>query len=204
MPNEELPKWQTTDSRYLVNDRWLRLRADTCTTPDGQTIEPWYVLEYPEWVNCLVIDQEDNVILLRHYRHGVDAYISEIIGGNMDPGDDSPEATITKELQEEIGYQGGEIYKTGAAYANPSNQNNKLHTFLAVGGACIASSVKELGADFLIEKLPFKEFAAKITDPANSTLYQSLHLTSIFFALNFIRQTDIDSEAVARLRSLLD
>ena len=66
MPNEELPKWQTTDSRYLVNDRWLRLRADTCTTPDGQTIEPWYVLEYPEWVNCLVIDQEDKVILLRH------------------------------------------------------------------------------------------------------------------------------------------
>jgi len=203
MHNTELPKWQTTSSKYLVNDRWLKLRADTCVTPDGHTIEPWYVLEYPEWVNCVVVDESDDVILLRHYRHGVDTYVSEIIGGNMDPEDKSPQATIIKELREEIGYEGGELYQTGIAYANPSNQNNKLHTYLAVGGACTADKVKELGADFLVEKLPFKEFAHKVTDPAHDTLYQSLHLTSIFFALNFIRQPDTDSEIIARLRSLL-
>lgn len=110
---------------------------------------------------------------------------------------------FSRELQEEIGYQGGEIYKTGAAYANPSNQNNKVHSYLAVGGTCSAEKTKELGADFLEEKIAFKDFVADISDPANSTLYQSLHIASIFFAFNFIRSTKTDSAAIVRLRSTL-
>lgn len=200
MSKDELPKWQTTASKYLVNDRWLKLRADTCITPDGHTIEPWYVLEYSEWVNCLVIDRDDQVVLLQHYRHGVDEYVTEIIGGNMDPEDKTPGATITKELREEIGYVGGEIYKTGVTYANPSNQNNKLHTFLAIGGSRTHSTTKEVGADFVVRVVPFEEFVSRITSPSATDIYQSLHLASIFFALNFIRQADTESPAILRLR----
>ena len=65
------PLWKTTASKYVVNDRWLKLRADTCLTPDGDVLDPWYVLEYPDWVNCVVVDAEDDIILLHHYRHGV-------------------------------------------------------------------------------------------------------------------------------------
>jgi 8-oxo-dGTP pyrophosphatase MutT (NUDIX family) len=203
MHNDELPKWQTTASKYVVDDRWLKVRADTCLTPDGQTIEPWYVLEYPEWINCLVVDNEDNVIWLRHYRHGVNAYVPEIVGGIMDNTDSSPTETVAREIKEELGYEGGEIYQTGVAYANPSSQNNKLHTFLAVGGRCTADTLEELGANFVTEKQPFKAFVADITNPTNPTVYQSLQLSAIFFALNFIRQADIDSAAITRLRNML-
>lgn len=204
MHRDELPTWQTTESKYLVNDRWLKLRADTCVTPEGKIIAPWYVLEYPEWVNCLVIDKDDTVVFLRHYRHGAQAYVQEIVSGMLDPEDVSPQATIARELKEEIGYEGGEIYKTGVAYANPSSQNNKVYTFLAVGGACSGDTTEELGANFLIEKVPFKEFVAHISNPQNGTLYQSLHLASIFFAFNFIRGAETHSKAITRLQSFLN
>lgn len=201
MQQNELPKWRTTESKYLVNNKWLKLRADTCIVPDGRTIQDWYVLEYPEWINCLAIDQNDNVILLRHYRQGAGEYVAEIVSGTVD-GDDSPEAAIAKELQEEIGYQGGELYKTGVVYANPSNQNNKVHTFLAVGGACTGKKVDELGANFVAETVPFKKFVAQVSDPNNTVLYQSLHVASIFFALNFIR-SGAKSPAIERLRNII-
>jgi hypothetical protein len=37
--------WEILSSRYVVNDRWLTLRADDCRTPAGQNISPYYVLE---------------------------------------------------------------------------------------------------------------------------------------------------------------
>lgn len=204
MNNDALPKWRTTNSKYLVHDRWLKVRADTCVTPDGDTIDPWYVLEYPDWIGCVAIDSDDNVTLLRHYRHGADAYVTEIIGGTVDAEDASPEAAAIKELREEIGYEGGELYQTGVTYPNPSYQPNKMYNFLAVGGACTADKVKEVGADFVIEKLPFTDFVALFTNPKASAIYQSMHIATVFSALNYIRYTDNPTDAILRLRSLLD
>src|SRR5919109_1102188 len=46
--------WQLLQSTYILRDRWLALRADTCQLPNGRTIAPYYVLEYPPWVNTVV------------------------------------------------------------------------------------------------------------------------------------------------------
>src|SRR5690349_9083386 len=79
-----LPKWKTTHSQYIVNDRWMKLRADTCVTPAGHEISPFYVIEYPNWITCLVLSDEGEVTLLRHYRHGIDDYVLEVVAGMID------------------------------------------------------------------------------------------------------------------------
>lgn len=201
--DEELSKWQTTASKYLVKDRWLTLRADTCLTPAGQIIEPWYVMEYPDWIDCLVVDRDNQVILLQHYRYAMNEYVTEIVSGAVDPEGETPETTAIRELREEIGYKGGEMYKVGVSYANPSNQTNKLYAFLAIGGDATEKPIKEIGADFRIMRMPFRDFVSSITDPANTDIYQSLNLASIFLALNYIRQADTDSPDILRLRRLL-
>jgi 8-oxo-dGTP pyrophosphatase MutT (NUDIX family) len=202
--SNDLPTWKTIDSKYLINDRWIKLRADTCVTPESKTITPWYVLEYPEWASCLAIDSDDQVLLLRHYRQGAGAYIQEIVSGAMEPHETEPKKTMARELTEEIGYTGGEIFMTGVTYANPAIQNNRVHSFLAVGGACTAQTKDELGANFVLEKIPFKKFVALITDPNDKAVRQGLNLASIFFAFNFIRRPGVDSPTIKHLRSMLD
>jgi hypothetical protein len=39
--------WKVTQSDYVLNNRWIRVRADACETPTGHVIAPYYVLEYP-------------------------------------------------------------------------------------------------------------------------------------------------------------
>jgi ADP-ribose pyrophosphatase len=180
----ELKKWETKSSTYIVNDRWMKLRADTCITLSGHEISPFYVMEYGEWVSCLVLNDDGEVTLLRHYRHGIDDYVLEIVGGNVDEGE-LPEAAIKRELEEEIGLKGATIHQTGVCYANPSSQTNKTHSFIALGGTFDGDQVQEPGADFQVVKMQLGELTKIIED--QSEVMQSLHLTSIFFALNFLK-----------------
>jgi len=184
MNSGELKKWKTTNSKYLVNDRWMKLRADTCITNTAHEISPFYVIEYNEWVNCLVLNNENEVTLLRHYRHGIDDYVLEIVGGGVDEGE-MPETAVRRELEEELGLKGATIHTTGTCYANPSNQTNKTYCFIALGGTFDGKKEDELGADFQIVKMPLNELI-KLIEDQNETM-QSLHLTSIFFALNFLK-----------------
>lgn len=203
MSEQPLPKWETTKSEYVVNDRWLTLRADTCVTPDGRTITPWYVKECPDWVNCLVVDKNENVILLQHYRHGINDYVTEIPAGTVDPTDASPEAAITRELSEEIGYRNGEIFPTASSFANPSSQNNRVFSFVAVICELSGTRHKELGADFVVKSVPFEQLVREVERPNPPAGWQNLHLAAISFAFNFIRYTKSPTPAVLRLREIL-
>lgn len=194
-------KWKTIKSTYVVNDRWLKLRADACQLPDGKVIEPWYVLEYPEWVNCLVFDENDEVVLLKHYRHGIDDEVLEIVAGIADADDESTTKTIARELEEEIGLKGSSIFKTGVVYANPSNQNNKVHCYVALGGSFAGQRLDEHGAAFSQIRMPFEEFYGLVTSTESAHVFQGLHIASIFYALNFIKHADVDNDQIKRLRA---
>jgi len=181
----KLKKWQTVKSEYLVTDRWLRLRSDSCLTPEGDTIEPYYVMEYPDWVSCLVLSEDlQKVTMLQHYRHGIDDFVLEVPGGVIDDGE-SPQQTIKRELKEELGLQDATIHQTGVVWANPSMMTNKDFCFVAIGGK-YAEQHLEPGDTFTMVTMSREELLAKIEDPEYT--FQSLHLSAIFLALNFLKK----------------
>ena len=83
-----------------------------------------------------MLDANNDVIMVRHYRHGIDDFVLETVSGGIEKDDLSPVAGIRRELVEEIGYTRGQIYQTGVSYPNPASQTNKLYSFIAVGGSC--------------------------------------------------------------------
>jgi hypothetical protein len=98
---EEEPRavWETLGSRYVVKDRWLTLRTDDCRNADGQLIAPYYVLEYPPWVNVLALTPEHDAVLVRQYRHGVRRIILELPGGAVDEQDACVQDAARRELR---------------------------------------------------------------------------------------------------------
>jgi len=183
--NNELPLWTIDTSEYLVDDKYLRVRLDACTTPTGGKVEKYFVLEYGDWVNCFAIDTDDNVVMLRHYRHGVRKYLPEFVAGGIDAEDASPEVAARRELQEEAGYTGGTLYHVGTGYVNPASHTNKVHSFLAVGGSVSRDQSLEVGESIIVEKLPFKTLVERMSMPGAE--YPVLFTAALFYVMNFIR-----------------
>ncbi|MDL2402320.1 NUDIX hydrolase [Rhizobium mayense] len=127
----DLPPWQVKSSTHLLHDRWLTVRADTCVTAEGVEIAPYYVLEYPDWVEVVALDAEDNIYLVQQYRHGLGVVALEVPGGAMDASDANPVEAAARELREETGLSASEWEYVGALAPNPATHSNLSHIVLA-------------------------------------------------------------------------
>lgn len=184
---KDLPIWTIDSSEYVVNDKFLKLRRDSCTTPQGGKVGTYYVLELADWVNCIAIDKDDNVMMLRHYRHGIQKYLMEFIGGGMEENE-SPEEAAKREVEEETGYTGGSIYHVGTSYPNPANHTNQVHTYLAVNGEVSQDQNLEVGETITVEKIPLKTVIEEMSKP--DSVYPAIYIAALFHAMNFIRASD--------------
>jgi 8-oxo-dGTP pyrophosphatase MutT (NUDIX family) len=91
----------TLDSQAAWRCRWYGVRKDRIRLPDGSEGE-YNVVELPDAVWVLPITEAGEVVLLYHYRYPLRRWGWELPSGSISPGD-SPEATASRELQEEAG-----------------------------------------------------------------------------------------------------
>jgi ADP-ribose pyrophosphatase len=174
-------KWVTEASRVVIEDRWIRLRADTCRRPDGLLIEPYYIREYPQWTSMLALTNAGDVITVREYRHGGECSLPALPSGSIEPLDADAEAGAARELLEETGYQAEKIVNLGAAYANWANQNNKVHYFLATGCERVAEQALDENEEIEVGLFPLDA----VMEPG--FLMQSFHLANLYLALPHLR-----------------
>jgi len=125
--------WRVLESQYLARERWYTVRVDRVQIPSGTIIPKYWISEYPPWVNVVALTADDQVVLIRQYRHGIGAVHWEIPAGTTDPEDTSMESAARRELLEETGYSGGTWSLLMTLSANPALQNNLTYTFLAEG-----------------------------------------------------------------------
>lgn len=120
--------WTVLSSERIVDDPpWLVLRRDQ-VSHDGDEHRYW-VLEQPSWVNVVAVTEDDLLVLVRQYRHGVARVSLEIPGGYAES--DDPLADAQRELREETGYGGGSWSLLQRLSPNPALQDNWVHTYLA-------------------------------------------------------------------------
>jgi ADP-ribose pyrophosphatase len=151
--------------------------------PDGQIVDPFYVLEYPDWLNAVALTAEGEVILTRQYRHGVGSVILELPSGTVEDEDASPEAAMRRELLEETGYVFSELYATGIVSSNPDKCTNLVHSFLAVGGQRIQDPNPGAGEQIELELVSIPEFRRLLRENA---FLQSMHVASAYYALEHL------------------
>jgi 8-oxo-dGTP pyrophosphatase MutT (NUDIX family) len=174
-------KWSVLSSETVVKDRWIDLRAETCVTPSGQEIAPYYVLSYPDWVNIVAITTDDEIVLVRQYRHGAADIFTEIPGGAVDAGDPDPVAAAKRELLEETGYEADNWELVSSLYANPASHTNRLHVYLARNAIRTAGQMLEHGEEGLsVSTMPVDTLLKELR---SGLIGQALHVSSIMLAL---------------------
>ena len=171
--------WKVTNSRYLIRDRWMTLRADRCETAGGVVIEPYYVQEPQDWVQVVAFDTHDRILVTRQYRHAAGIVSAELPCGTVEPGE-SPVEALERELLEETGCAFDELRALPVLSPNPARFANKIHAFIATGVHPIqpprADATEVIEFDFL----PIPAVLALIDA---GEFPQALHIATVLLAL---------------------
>jgi ADP-ribose pyrophosphatase len=170
--------WKILESYHLHKN----VRIDKCELPNGMLIDG-FVLEYGDWATIFALTKEQEVVLVRQYRHGLQKVLLELPGGAMDARDESPLQAARRELLEETGYTSDTFIQIGCISPNPANQTNLIYSFLALNAVKTGSQALDETEDIEVVLKPLDEV---IRMAKNSELLQSMQVSAVFFALSYL------------------
>ncbi len=124
--------WTTSGRNIVFETPVLSLRRDRKHRPASpDSSHEFYVIESVDWVNVIPLTEDDEVVFIEQYRHGIDGVTLEVPGGMIDRDDASPMVAAAREMREETGYASDELVELGVVHPNPALQENRCFSFLA-------------------------------------------------------------------------
>jgi len=177
-----MQRWRQLDTRRIVDDRWLTLRADTCELPNGNVIAPYYVLEEADWVEVFAQNHQGEVLLVRQYRYAGDVVCTELPAGIIESGE-TPLNCAKREMLEETGYAAQSWTEVGKIFANPARQTNKVHVFIARGLTFEGHQTLDESEEISFEFKSIKEIKEMIFAGSFS---QALDIAAFFMCLDSV------------------
>lgn len=127
---DEVAEWPVVSSAELLRGRLVAVRTDKVRMPDNELAEREVVI-HPGAVAVLALDDANQVLLIRQYRHPVGRLLWEIPAGLRDVAGEPPRDTARRELLEEAGYRARDWRLLADYYSSPGFSTERLRVFLA-------------------------------------------------------------------------
>ena len=156
-------------------------RIDKCELGNGHLLDA-YILEFRSWANVVALTENNEVVLIKQYRHGVKEVMWEIPGGVEDDEEDPMEGG-KRELLEETGYTAKDFIQLGKLYPNPAIQTNSMYYFLALGAEKVAEQELDDGEDIEVHLVPLDELIEMIK---RGEFPHALQVAALFLATNYL------------------
>jgi 8-oxo-dGTP pyrophosphatase MutT (NUDIX family) len=178
---DESMKWTTITSEYVFQDEWLKARKESCRRPDGKIIDPYYIIDYATWVCGVALTEDNQVVLIKQYRHALGEVCIEIPGGCVDKKDASYEEAVRREMAEETGYIFSEAEYLGFCSPNPAADSNLMHMFLLKGGIKKQEQDLDHNEDIEVFLVSIEELFTMVLE---RRIHEAMHISAIMLALH--------------------
>ena len=172
--------WRRTGSRTALRDRWIHLRAESWETPKGVTLDPWWMLDWADWVHVVALTADDRLVLVRQFRPGAQALTLELPGGMMEAGETDPVATARREFAEETGWRATEWRGVIGLPPDPAHCSNRIHFVLALGCTPAGAQALDAGEDIAVEVLPVAHVLAGL---GSGIMQNAMHVGGLVLGL---------------------
>ena len=147
LPPSTVRPWETLVERTLASARVFDLTERRVRAPHTGDEHDFYVLTTTDWCNVVAVTDDERLVCVRQFRHGVGRVTLELPGGILDAGEDIVAGAL-RELREETGVTAAEGVCIGAVDSNPAILTNRTHTVVAlgltVGGATAFDATEDL------------------------------------------------------------
>jgi 8-oxo-dGTP pyrophosphatase MutT (NUDIX family) len=152
---------RVVESRQMYAGRVVNLRLDTLALPDGKQVQR-EVVEHRGAVAMVVLDEQDQVLLVRQHRPAVGGDLLEIPAGTIEPGE-APDACARRELAEELSLAASRWTPLAHCYSSPGFCTELIYLYLAEGLTPAQGQPDEDEA-ITIERLSLAAVPARVAD----------------------------------------
>jgi len=123
--------WPIIESKKNLNTGLFSITTNRCRSPRTGQEHDFYVIDFPNWVQIIPITSDDQIVMVRQYRHGCGRIFLELPGGLIDENDLNPDQTAKRELLEETGYRAENLMLLTRIYPQPAILSNMGLTYVA-------------------------------------------------------------------------
>jgi ADP-ribose pyrophosphatase len=163
----------------FTGSKWS-LVSDTVALDDQRSVKRDVVI-HPGAVGIVAVDAEENVYVLRQYRHPVAAELWEIPAGLLDDPGETPWATAQRELVEEAGLRADEWHTIVDLYSSPGMSSEVVRVYLARGLSEVPLDerppLSDEELDMVVKRVPLDVLIEKLL---NGNIHNSLAVAGIF------------------------
>jgi ADP-ribose pyrophosphatase len=131
-PEGATPDIETTGSRLVYENRWMRVREDAIRRRDGST-GIYGVVEKDDFVVIVPLHDDGSLHLVQQFRYPVGARFWEFPQGIWGPKGTDPALAAAQELREETGLSAATLLEAGHLFEGYGTMNQGFRVFLATG-----------------------------------------------------------------------
>jgi len=130
MTADESANIETTSTRLVYENRWMRVREDTIRRRDGST-GIYGVVEKPDFVVIVPVEDDGRVHLVEQYRYPVKGRYWELPQGSWEQAQGAEPLEMARgELREETGLEAARMFYAGHLFEACGYSNQGFHIFL--------------------------------------------------------------------------
>lgn len=116
-------------SEEIYNGKIVHLFRDTVRLPNGK-LATREVMRHPGAVCIVPLTEQNEVLMVRQFRHPFSKVLLEAPAGKLDPNED-PLDCAHRELSEETGAEAGELQYIGDYYPSVAVLDENIHLYVA-------------------------------------------------------------------------
>ncbi len=124
--------WRLVDQQVLITDPWLQVYENEYELPDGSRLDKYHALRERDGVVIVALTPQEDLLLVRQYRPGIEALVYELPAGFVEDGETDVLERAKHELAEETGYAAEEWQALGPLHDAPHRIKKTTHSFLAL------------------------------------------------------------------------
>jgi len=156
-----MPQQEITSVERIYDGGYLALERRMVRLPDGRSV-PREIVIVKDSVAVLPIHEDGTVVFVRQFRPAVREDLLEIPAGVIDPGE-TPEETVARELEEEIGFRPRTVRHLLDYYHAEGYSTGLMHLYVATGLEDAGGPSPDDGEILAVETLPFDEAHRRVT-----------------------------------------
>jgi ADP-ribose pyrophosphatase len=188
MSKDQIQKWKVLKEQDVSPSPWFPLLQHTVELANGQIIDDYFFSPLGDVVMVLAITPNNEVVLVRQYKHGLGEILLELPGGMQQKNTSIIQSAIN-ELEEEVGIKAtaDELIPLGKITNNPTKTRQITYGYIVFNAQFNSKQKLDVTENIEVITMPApqvleyaKEGKIWVTDSLNFILKAALIYPDVF------------------------